>query len=63
MAELVYAFDLKSNEETRAGSIPALGTNSGLFSKNSRVGANYQKKVLKWCDSMTSLEPILARNL
>ena len=26
MAELVYAFDLKSNGETRAGSIPALGT-------------------------------------
>ena len=26
MAELVYAFDLKSNEEIRAGSIPALGT-------------------------------------
>ena len=26
MAELVYAFDLKSNGETRAGSIPAPGT-------------------------------------
>ncbi len=26
MAELVYAFDLKSNEETRAGSSPAPGT-------------------------------------
>ena len=26
MAELVYAFDLKSNEETRTGSIPVLGT-------------------------------------
>ena len=26
MAELVYAFDLKSNGEIRAGSIPALGT-------------------------------------
>ena len=28
MAELVYAFDLKSNGEIRAGSIPALGTMS-----------------------------------
>ena len=28
MAELVYAFDLKSNGEIRAGSIPALGTTS-----------------------------------
>ena len=27
MAEQVYAFDLKSNGETRAGSIPAPGTN------------------------------------
>ena len=27
MAELVYAFDLKSNGETRAGSIPAPSTN------------------------------------
>ena len=26
MAELVYAFDLKSNGETRAGSIPAPST-------------------------------------
>ena len=26
MAELVYAFDLKSNGEIRAGSIPAPGT-------------------------------------
>ena len=26
MAELVYAFDLKSNGEIHAGSIPALGT-------------------------------------
>ncbi len=26
MAELVYAFDLKSNEGTRAGSIPAPST-------------------------------------
>ena len=27
MAELVYAFDLKSNGEIRAGSIPAPSTN------------------------------------
>ena len=34
MAELVYAFDLKSNGEIRAGSIPALGTiPSGMFQK------------------------------
>ena len=37
MAELVYAFDLKSNGETRAGSIPAPSTKTqkeaacGLF--------------------------------
>ena len=37
MAELVYAFDLKSNGETRAGSIPAPSTKNtkeaacGLF--------------------------------
>ena len=30
MAELVYAFDLKSNGAIRAGSIPALGTMSPL---------------------------------
>ena len=30
MAELVYAFDLKSNGEIRAGSIPALGTIPGV---------------------------------
>ena len=30
MAELVYAFDLKSNGETRAGSIPAPSTNNKL---------------------------------
>ena len=34
MAELVYAFDLKSNGEIRAGSIPALGTiPSDMFQK------------------------------
>ena len=33
MAELVYAFDLKSNGEIRAGSIPAPSTTSGFFEK------------------------------
>lgn len=31
MAELVYAFDLKSNGEIHAGSIPALGTRIRMF--------------------------------
>ncbi len=30
MAELVYAFDLKSNEETRTGSSPVSATNLGV---------------------------------
>ena len=30
MAELVYAFDLKSNGETRAGSIPAPSTKNKI---------------------------------
>ena len=37
MAELVYAFDLKSNGETRAGSIPAPSTI--LFSGCGAVGS------------------------
>ena len=31
MAELVYAFDLKSNEETRTGSSPVSATKSSFF--------------------------------
>ena len=31
MAELVYAFDLKSNEETRTGSSPVSATTNIIF--------------------------------
>ena len=39
MAELVYAFDLKSNGETRAGSIPAPSTIDHWCNKLDRVSS------------------------
>ena len=39
MAELVYAFDLKSNGEIHMGSSPISGTTSGFFERFSRVSA------------------------
>ena len=38
MAELVYAFDLKSNGENHMGSSPISGTKTAQFSVSSPVG-------------------------
>ena len=44
VAELVYAFDLKSNGEIHMGSSPISGTTSGLFSKLLPAGQFFSQK-------------------
>ena len=62
MAELVYAFDLKSNGETRTGSSPVSATKSELLSEFSRLGAKIQTLPGFWSGYSALPEPILKQN-
>ena len=50
MAELVYAFDLKSNGETRTGSSPVPATTDSLWSYFFCLSSGWLRTGLAGCD-------------